>query len=339
MTILFFRRPAIALAVAASLSACAGGGSVSEPKVLVEMPVLKSLDTKSDKVKARKDDAEFETIATNGGSVHKYNVTEKVKSSRSDSYYDKTDEVVVYTTADGKSYQFNQFNTAMRPDYSSPSKTYPTKQVMQPTEDGGKIFACCTNSRVDQPATYVKSSYFGAWMDKNGVVSLFSGGILADKDYMQGGAKAKGVKGEATYDVIGYRVKNGEIVSSSYTPKDSSKEQVSRLTVNFNTGELGGTIIGNSDFGDSVTFDKVSVEGNKFHGTAKSGEVSGKVNGAFYGKVYKGYYGDTIREYAGKEIGGTVNFDNKNLDTVFGGSRTKVDTTTDSKDLSPVVGK
>lgn len=342
MTILFFRRPAIALAVAASLSACAGGGSVSEPKVLVEMPVLKSLDTKSDKVKENEENSNFSTISTNGGKVGKYDVTEKVKYSWSDTYSDKTEAVVVYTAPNGKTYQFNKFNTAMRPDYSSPSKTYPTKQVMQPTEDGGKIFACCTDSRNDQPATYVKSSYFGAWMDKNGAVSLFSGGVLAEQDYMQGGKEAK-VSGKATYDVIGFRVKNGAIVSSSYTPKDgniaNSKEEVSRLTVNFNTGKLGGKIIGNGDFGDSVTFEDVTVNGNKFGGTAKSGNMSGTVDGAFYGKHEKGYFGDRISEYAGKEIGGTVSFDNKSLNTVFGGSRTGIDTDTKSQDLTPVTRK
>lgn len=337
-----FRRPYISLVLPFVLAACAGGGGVNEPEVFVERPTLQPFDAGAANVKKHADTDNYFTVSTNGGAVEKYTVTTKEKSSWSDSYYDVNKDVTVYKTPDGKYYQFGNFNTPIVPDYSSPSKQFLTSHEMQATEDSGKIFACCDSYHTDRPAIDMRGTmYYGAWISPKGEASLFAGGSLADAAYMQGGSEAKGVKGKATYDVWGIRVKDGKVVSSSYTPKNPHNADaptvISQLTVNFNTGKLGGEIIGNKDFGSSVIMKDVNVNGNKFSGTATSGEATGQVEGAFFGAHRKSYYSGGISEYGGKSIGGTVKFDgNKALDTAFGGTRTAIDTETKSTDLTPL---
>lgn len=320
----------VALCLPPALAACAGGSNVDKPKVFVALPQAKALDFAAENIRLSDDKAV--TFSTGGGQVAhlvKTNVFYGIPS-----YENK----FAYQTSDGKYYEFNSLNTMLVPSGSSPSKVFPTTQLMQATDNGGKLFACCHGTHRDAPAADMLKSYYGAWIAPNGESSVFSGGVLADAAYMQGGAQQSG-KGKATYDVMAVRVKDGGVVNSSYTPKDSvradSPELVSQLTVNFNTGKLGGEIIGNADFGDSIVMQDVSVNGNTFSGTAVSGGATGAVSGGFYGSHDPG---SSIpqRAYAGSEIGGVVDFGNKALDAAFGGTRTAIDVDTASTDLTPV---
>ena len=156
---------------------------------------------------------------------------------------------------------------------------------------------------------------------------------LADTADMQKRGGATAPTGKATYEVWAFRVKNGSVVASSYNTDSNPARRVnSLLTVNFNTGKVGGTIKGNADFGADIDFNDVTVNGNTFSGTASSGGVSGQVNGGFYGK--SGWYNP-----AGTEIGGKVTFSgNRSLDSVFGGSATdpRRDPNSTATDLTPV---
>lgn len=299
------------------LVACSGGG-IPQPEVFVSLPTAKSVDESQVQI----NDSRKATVSTNGG---------EVLSAGSG---------MVYKTPDGKYYAINNNNSVMRPDYSSPDKTFSTKHIMQNTDNGGKLIACCADNHRDMPAILVSESYYGAWLSPNGTVSLFSGGTLADVAYMQGGTHNPN-KGKATYDVLGIRVKNGEVVNSSYTPRDTIRANspiISRLTVNFNTGKLGGEIIGNSNFGDSIVMQDVSVNGNGFSGSAVSGSATGRVQGAFYGTRSSSAWDSNNAKFkhSGQEIGGIVNFGNPNLDAAFGGSRTAIDTQSTSSDLTPL---
>ena len=337
-----FRRPYLSLMLPIVLAACAGGGNVSSEQSFFKVPELAAFDTTAANVKKHDDSDKYSTLSTNGGGIEKYVVTTKEKSSWSDNYYDAKTDVTVYRTPEGKYYQFGKFNRPILPDYSTPNKAVRTAHEMQPTAGGGKIFICCEGTNTYIPALNSRETmYFGAWVSPQGQNSLFVGGKLADAAYMQGGAEAGGAKGKATYDVWGIRVKNGKVVSSSYTPKNPNNDTAptlsSKLTVNFNTGKLGGEIIGNNDFGDSVIMQDVNVNGNRFSGTAVSGGVAGKVDGAFYGEHSKSYWTGAISEYGGKSIGGTVQFNgNPTLDTAFGGTRQAVDAATTSTDLTPL---
>lgn len=296
------------------LAACSGS-SIAEPEVFVSLPTAEAVNESRVQTK----DSSKATVSTHGGEVLS-------AGSR-----------MVYKTPDGKFYEMGESNTMIRPVYTSPSKTFGTKQFMQNTDNGGKLFACCTSATIDTPAAYLRESYYGAWLSPTGAVSVFSGGTVSDIAHIQGGSNAKG---KATYDVMGIRVKNGEVVNSSYTPRDTvrtdSPTTISRLTVNFNTGKLGGEIIGNGDFGDAIVMQDVSVNGNGFSGTAVSGSATGAVQGAFYGSKNDWSRSNPRDKYAGNEIGGIVNFGNANLDAAFGGSRTAIDTQSTSSDLTPL---
>ncbi|QMT32069.1 Slam-dependent surface lipoprotein [Alysiella filiformis] len=298
------------------LSACSGS-SIEEPKVFVSLNTAQAVSESQ----VQTQDSSRATVSTHGGEVL------------------SAGSLMVYKTPDGKYYPLGESNTLIRPVYSSPDKTFGTKQYMQNTDNGGKLFACCTGAGVDVPAAHVKSSYYGAWLAKDGTSSLFSGGVLADPAHMQGGANNPN-KGKASYDVLAVRVKNGELVNSSYTPKNANHADaptvISRLTVNFNTGKLGGTILGNRDFGNDIVMKDVSVNGNTFQGSAVSGSATGAVEGAFYGAQSTWSQYTAQDRHSGNEIGGIVKFGNANLDAAFGGSRTALDTTTTSTDLNPL---
>ncbi|QEY26087.1 Slam-dependent surface lipoprotein [Neisseria zalophi] len=335
MTNISFKPLYPALALPFLLAACAGGGKVEPPKVLAERPVLESLDITAKNVKKHDDNKSFVSVTNNGGAVEKYAVTTQEKSSWSDAVYDVTNNVYVYKTPDGKYYQFNNFNTPMVPDYATPDKSMRTIHEMQSTRDGGKFFACCTAASNQTPGIDFKEDlYFGAWISPTGESHLFAGGKVADPAYMQGGSAAEigGLKGKATYHVWGIRTKGDQVVSSTYSPTD-----VSKITVNFNTGKLGGEILGNKNFGDSVVMQDVNVQGNRFSGTARSGNATGAVDGAFYGAHSVSYWTGKIDEYAGRSIGGIVKFDgNKDLDTAFGGRRRAIDANYQGTDLKPL---
>lgn len=143
-------------------------------------------------------------------------------------------------------------------------------------------------------------------------------------------------KGKTTYEVWAVRVRNGNIVTSTYDPGKSSGSsektapKLSLLTANFNTNKLGGTILGNADYGPDVVMKDVGINGVDFSGTAESDGKNGKVEGKFFGQ-FKG--GDKTEV----SIGGKVTFDaDKSLDTVFGGVENSSDRNTTDTSLTPV---
>ncbi|MCS4533584.1 Slam-dependent surface lipoprotein [Neisseria montereyensis] len=339
-----FKRLYPTLALPILLAACAGGGSVEPPKVLAEWPVLESLDITADNVKEHDDNKSFVSITNNGGAVEKYVVTTK-EPSWDGSLRDTPNDTYVYKTPDGKYYQFNSFSEPMLPGFSTPDKTVRTVHDMQNTADGGKFFACCGESTSTYlPAIDLRNQlHFGAWISPTGESHLFVGGKAADPAYMQGGSapEVNGLKGKATYHVWGLRTKGDQVVSSTYTGTQNIRTDIpsvaSKITVNFNTGKLGGEILGNENFGDSVVMQDVNVQGNRFSGSARSGNATGAVDGAFYGAHSTSWWSNDISEYAGGSIGGIVKFDgNKNLDTVFGGKRQAVDAEYKGTDLTPL---
>lgn len=237
--------------------------------------------------------------------------------------------VYAYTTPEGKTYHFTALaNPQSNTGHAVTQTQNPTKHLMQPLADnGGKIIACCENGSAGFPPGYLSHSRFGAWLSPAGEVRFFNGGVLADPAAMLGAAQNGGTPtGKATYEVLGIRVRDGAAVTSSH---DTASRSNSLLTVNFNTGRLGGTILGNADFGGDIRFENVRVNGNAFGGTAVSENVSGQVVGNFFGTA--GY-----RNPAGSEIGGQVRFGNAALDAVFGGSAIKQDANDTSTDLTPL---
>ncbi|MDO1508784.1 MULTISPECIES: Slam-dependent surface lipoprotein [unclassified Neisseria] len=330
----FLRRPYISLVLPVVLAACAGGGHVGIPNTVVPVPTLSALNPQDPNVIGPTEGLKMETFNANSETSGKV-VSWKIKEKNIFGELMPQDRLA-YQTPDGKVYVFNTYTNPILPDSFHPDKNLRTKHDMQVTDNGGKLFACCENGQIQYPATRVDAVRYGAWIDKNGKADLFVGGILADATKMQGAKEENKFSptGKATYEVWALRVKNGGVVSSSYRPNNFPKKDgvQSLLTVNFNTGKLGGTIIGNSDFGADIRFEDVSVQGNHFSGSASSGGVAGKVEGAFYGTG--GY-----RRPHGDQIGGKIVFDkDRSLNSVFGGatnnSMRRPDDT--SKDLNPV---
>jgi len=143
-------------------------------------------------------------------------------------------------------------------------------------------------------------------------------------------------KGKTTYEVWAIRVRNGNIVTSTYDPGKSSGSsektapKLSLLTANFNTNKLGGTILGNADYGPDVVMKDVGINGVDFSGTAESDGKNGKVEGKFFGQFNSGYETEV-------SIGDKVTFDtDKSLDTVFGGVENSSDRNTTDTSLTPV---
>lgn len=167
---------------------------------------------------------------------------------------------------------------------------------------------------------------FGAWIGPNGEIDLFAGGFPVGKtpppafSYGSSTPETKGT-GKITYQVWGIRVKNGQFVTSSYTPPKNSGYTfsptntpiLSFITANFNSNKLAGEIIGNNDYGPSVKIENATITGLTFSGDATSGGKNGKLEGKFFGKFNSSYDSDT-------SIGGKITFDgDRSLDTVFGG--------------------
>ena len=143
-------------------------------------------------------------------------------------------------------------------------------------------------------------------------------------------------KGKTTYEVWAVRVRNGNIVTSTYEPgksfgsSEKTTPKLSLLTANFNTNKLGGTILGNADYGPDVVMRDVGINGVDFSGTAESDGKNGKVEGKFFGQFNGGYKTEV-------SIGGKVTFNaDKSLDTVFGGVENSSDRDTTDKSLTPV---
>lgn len=167
---------------------------------------------------------------------------------------------------------------------------------------------------------------FGAWIGPNGEIDLFAGGFPVGKtpassSYYSSTLETAG-KGKITYQVWGIRVKDGQFVTSSYTPPKNSSSYLykptntpvlSFITANFNSNKLAGEIIGNSDYGPDVKIENATIDGLSFSGNATSGGKTGKLDGKFFGKFDSTRSSDT-------GIGGKITFkDDRSLDTVFGG--------------------
>ena len=317
----------LSLSVAAALAGCAGNGGVTIPDGTAPVPPLTPAD--SSKILGPASTGETPTTFQTGNGQLRY-VSWYVEYWGTPSSEDK----FIYQAPNGKSYAFDGFTNP--PNFSSrftPDKNQPTKLNPQTSSDGNKLLVCCEGTSASFPAGYLKYVRYGAWIGADGQTDLFAGGILANTADMQKRNGATAPTGKATYEVWAFRVKDGSVVASSYnTDTNPAKRVNSLLTVNFNTGKVGGTIKGNADFGADIDFNDVTVNGNTFSGTASSGGVSGHVNGGFYGK--SGWYNP-----AGTEIGGKVTFSgNRSLDSVFGGSATdpRRDPNSTATDLTPV---
>lgn len=179
---------------------------------------------------------------------------------------------------------------------------------------------------------------FGAWIGPNGEIDLFAGGFPVGKTpppaFSWGSSTTETAlsKGKITYQVWGIRVKDGQFVTSSYTPpkiiyvEPTNTPVLSFITANFNTHKLAGKIIGNSDYGPDVEIKEAKIDGLTFSGDATSGGKTGKLDGKFFGK-FDSSYGNTETS-----IGGKITFDgDRSLDTVFGGVsyERKLDDTSD----------
>ncbi|UOP04282.2 Slam-dependent surface lipoprotein [Conchiformibius kuhniae] len=317
------------------------GSNLGEPVSPVPIPLLEPVrDNPPVDAEAAPRMQTLRTAGNVGGTV------ETVRTTRNVNGLSITEPELVYRHRDGTVYRFNAFSDPIVPSYGSPSWQFITKQPGQDSRHG-KLFACCTRSAQFgyAPATKLQHVRFGAWQ-KNGMAELFVGGKTADAALMPGGSHdaVRNTKGKATYEVWALRVKDGAFVTSSYTPKalgfnNKGEPVLSLFTANFNTGKLGGTIIGNQDFGADVVLQDVDIHGNAFSGTAQSGGRQGLVDGRFFGEPRT--YGDgenkRITGPATDEIGGKIVFDgHRHLDTVFGGKRTNEQYNDTSTDLTPL---
>ena len=323
--------PAISAATTLILTACTGGGA-SEPKVPVAIPTAQPIAN----IKLSDESSAIKTINTlsrKGGSLHEAEL--EVKTSWG-SYPDKQ---YVYQTPSGNYYNISSYSDPIVPSYSSPSYALRTRHEGQPLSEGGKLFVCCSSSGqfTDAPATKQDHLKFGAWINADGTADLFVGGkpVGTAKPSYYTPSDSTVAKGKTTYEVWAVRVRNGNFVTSTYEPKNPYKSsektapKLSLLTANFNTNKLGGTILGNADYGPDVVMKDVGINGVDFSGTAESDGKNGKVEGKFFGQ----FDGDKTEV----NIGGKVTFDaDKSLDTVFGGVKNDDDRNTTDTSLTPV---
>ena len=323
---------AISAATSLILTACAGGGA-SEPKVPVSIPTAQPIAN----IKLSDESSAIKTINTlsgKGGSLREAEV--EVKASWGGSY---TENQYVYQTPSGNYYNISSYSDPIVPDSFSPSYALRTRHEGQPLSEGGKLFVCCSSSGqfTYAPATKHDHLKFGAWISADGTVDLFVGGkpVGTAKPSYYTPSDSTVAKGKTTYEVWAVRVRNGNFVTSTYEPKNPYKSsektapKLSLLTANFNTNKLGGTILGNADYGPDVVMKDVGINGVDFSGTAESDGKNGKVEGKFFGQ----FDGDKTEV----NIGGKVTFDaDKSLDTVFGGVKNDDDRNTTDTSLTPV---
>ncbi|HGG8380414.1 TPA: Slam-dependent surface lipoprotein [Neisseria meningitidis] len=313
------------LPLAAALAACAGG--VAEPHVPFSIPTATPLPAAE--VTLSSDSSNIENINTAGtGSTssgisiqqRKYNVT---------SYgFTREEKSFIFKTPGGAQYTLSSYSDPIVPSYSSPDYKIPDRHAGQRLADGSRIFICCSDSGATDEAEITKQDYmkFGAWIGPNGEIDLFAGGFPVGKTpppaFSWGSSTTETAlsKGKITYQVWGIRVKDGQFVTSSYTPPKGSSftgytntPVRSFITANFNSNKLAGKILGNSDYGPDVDIQNATITGLTFSGDATSGGKNGKLEGKFFGK-FNGYR-DTETS-----IGGKITFDgDRSLDTVFGG--------------------
>lgn len=312
------------LPLAAALAACAGGG-VAEPHVPVSIPTATPLPGE---VTLSDDSVNIVNINTAGtGSTssgifiqqRKYNVT---------SYgFTREEKAFIFKTPGGAQYTLSSYSDPIVPSSFSPDYKIPDRHAGQRLADGSRIFICCSDSGATDEAEITKQDYmkFGAWIGPNGEIDLFAGGFPIGKTpppaFSWGSPTTETAgKGKITYQVWGIRVRNGQFVTSSYTPPKGSSWSgyqntpvLSFITANFNSNKLAGEIIGNSDYGPDVEIKEAKINGLTFSGDATSDGKTGNLEGKFFGKFNSSYDSDT-------SIGGKITFDgDRSLDTVFGG--------------------
>lgn len=242
--------------------------------------------------------------------------------------YKSKETSFIFKTPGGAQYALSSYADPIVPSYSSPDFKIPDRHAGQRLADGSRIFICCSDSGATSYAEITKQDYmkFGAWIGPNGEIDLFAGGFPIGKTpppaFSWGSPTTETAlsKGKITYQVWGIRVRNGQFVTSSYTPPKGSSWSgyqntpvLSFITANFNSNKLAGEILGNSDYGPDVEIKEAQIDGLSFSGDATSGGKTGKLEGKFFGK-FNGYR-DTETS-----IGGKITFDgDRSLDTVFGG--------------------
>ncbi|HFC6897873.1 TPA: Slam-dependent surface lipoprotein [Neisseria meningitidis] len=309
------------LPLAAALAACAGGG-VAEPHVPFSIPTATPLPAE---VPLSSDSSNIENINTAGTG----------STSSGISIQQREVEVLfgnkpfIFKTPGGAQYALSSYSDPIVPSYSSPDFKIPDRHAGQRLADGSRIFICCSDSGATSYAEITKQDYmkFGAWIGPNGEIDLFAGGFPIGKtpkpqySYGSDAPETALSKGKITYQVWGIRVRNGQFVTSSYTPPKNSgytfnptnTPVFSFITANFNSNKLAGKILGNSDYGPDVEIKEATINGLTFSGTATSGGQTGNLDGKFFGKFDSSYSSDT-------SIGGKITFDgDRSLDTVFGG--------------------
>ncbi|ENX9767701.1 transferrin-binding protein-like solute binding protein [Neisseria gonorrhoeae] len=302
------------------------GGGVAEPHVPVSIPTATPLPT--GEVKLSDDNSKIENINTaDTGSTSGISIQQR--KYEVESYGIKREEkAFIFQTPGGAQYALSSYADPITVSYSSPDFKIPDRHAGQRLADGSRIFICCSESGATSYAEITKQDYmkFGAWIGPNGEIDLFAGGFPVGKTpkpaYSWGDDTPEAAlsKGKITYQVWGIRVKDGQFVTSSYTPPKGSSftgytntPVLSFITANFNSNKLAGKILGNSDYGPDVDIQNATITGLTFSGDATSGGKNGKLEGKFFGKFSSSYDSDT-------SIGGKITFkDDRSLDTVFGG--------------------
>ncbi|EMS5406378.1 hemoglobin-haptoglobin-utilization protein, partial [Neisseria gonorrhoeae] len=294
--------------------------------VPVSIPTATPLPT--GEVKLSDDNSKIENINTaDTGSTSGISIQQR--KYEVESYGIKREEkAFIFQTPGGAQYALSSYADPITVSYSSPDFKIPDRHAGQRLADGSRIFICCSESGATSYAEITKQDYmkFGAWIGPNGEIDLFAGGFPVGKTpkpaYSWGDDTPEAAlsKGKITYQVWGIRVKDGQFVTSSYTPPKGSSftgytntPVLSFITANFNSNKLAGKILGNSDYGPDVDIQNATITGLTFSGDATSGGKNGKLEGKFFGKFSSSYDSDT-------SIGGKITFkDDRSLDTVFGG--------------------
>lgn len=312
------------LPLAAALAACAGGG-VAEPHVPFSIPTATPL---TGEVKLSDDNSKIENINTAGTGSTSSGISIQEREYKVNNYgYESTQKAFIFKTPGGAQYALSSYADPLTPSYSSPDFKIPDRHAGQRLADGSRIFICCSDSGATTYAEITKQDYmkFGAWIGPNGEIDLFAGGFPVGKTpppkWGSHTPETKGT-GKITYQVWGIRVKDGQFVTSSYTPPKNSSSYLykptntpvlSFITANFNSNKLAGKIIGNSDYGPDVKIENATINGLTFSGDATSGGKTGNLEGKFFGKFNGSRDSET-------SIGGKITFDgDRSLDTVFGG--------------------
>ncbi|HFC7738676.1 TPA: transferrin-binding protein-like solute binding protein, partial [Neisseria meningitidis] len=287
------------------------------------------------------DNSKIENINTAGtGSTSGISIQQREVEKEPFPGYKTKETSFIFQTPGGAQYALSSYADPITVSYSSPDFKIPDRHAGQRLADGSRIFICCSESGATSYAEITKQDYmkFGAWIGPNGEIDLFAGGFPVGKtpkpaySWSDDTPETAG-KGKITYQVWGIRVKDGQFVTSSYTPPKNSgytfnptnTPVLSFITANFNSNKLAGKIIGNSDYGPDVEIKEAQIDGLSFSGDATSGGKTGKLEGKFFGKFNSSYDSDT-------SIGGKITFDgDRSLDTVFGGVSYKkeLESTTD----------